>query len=178
MRQCIQYVNELKRKTNSIYSPDKTRRSKHLLGCLQNAFFLELLPLTRCLFINYFVFRRQQAEFFFSTKEKKATIKNKQTIILPASQQSFDSSCFVRALTMHIFGKISHRIIFSHTSDLLIIICSGQGLQSVWIKFTTGRIKLLPVILGQFGSEGINGDDKCPPICLKGQNLAHDFLKY
>ena len=84
---------------------------------------------------------------------------------------------FVRALTIHIFGEITYRIIFSHTSDLLIIICSGQGLQSVWIKFTTSRIKLLPVILGQFGSEGINGDDKCPPICLKGQNLAHDFLK-
>jgi len=61
------------------------------------------------------------------------------------------------------------RIIFSHTSDLLIIICSGQGLQTIWIKFTTSRIKLLPVILGQFGSKGINGDDKCPSICSKAK---------
>ena len=33
---------------------------------------------------------------------------------------------------------------------------------------------IFPLILC---SKGINADGKCPPICLKRQNLAHDFLK-
>ena len=103
------------------------------------------------------------------------------SVLLPGKQAEPPTFCTknkcLRKIRSEFFGEITYRIIFSHTSDLLIIICSGQGLQSVWIKFTTSRIKLLPVILGQFGSEGINGDDKCPTICLKGQNLAHDFLK-
>ena len=42
---------------HTYYSPDKTKRNKHLLGCSKKVFFW-LLPWNRCIFIGQFVFKK------------------------------------------------------------------------------------------------------------------------
>ena len=45
------------------------KKEQTSMGCFKNnGLFIQLLTLTRCLFISHFVFRRQRVEFFFSTK--------------------------------------------------------------------------------------------------------------
>ena len=64
-------------------------------------------------------------------------------------------------------GFLIYRIVFCNTSDLVIIISPGQSLQSIWIKFSTRGIKLLPVILCQFSPKWIDGNDECATISFK-----------
>ena len=54
------------------------KKEQTSMGCFKNnGLFIQLLTLTRCLFISHFVFRRQRVEFFFSTKAQYAAILRK-----------------------------------------------------------------------------------------------------
>ena len=80
-----------------VFKTWKTGRAKHLSGCSKR-----LLPLTICLFIGLFVFRRQRTKFFFSTTTLKATfilfLFFKRQTFLERPNKRFGLSCFVWAL--------------------------------------------------------------------------------
>ena len=80
---------------------------------------------------------------------------------------------------------------------LVIVISPGKSLEAVREESSTGWVELLSVVLGQLGPEGVDRDDErsvlgkvsrtqgeyryvsvlyfhVPPVCLKGENLAHD----
>ena len=78
----------------------KQEGPNYSLRCSKNActyFFSKLPPSSSCLFIRHFVFRKQLAEFFFSTKAKN-NFKTK-TCIFEHRINCYAPSCFVRALT-------------------------------------------------------------------------------
>ena len=61
-------------------------------------------------------------------------------------------------------------VVFGHAANLFVIICACQGFETVGVELSTGGIQFFPVILGQFGAEGIDGDDKSSSVRFKLQN--------
>jgi len=65
-------------------------------------------------------------------------------------------------------------VVFGHLTHLVVVIGSGQGLEAVGVQPAAGGVKLLPVVLRQLRPERVDRDDKCPPVRLEGEDLAHD----
>jgi len=65
-------------------------------------------------------------------------------------------------------------VVFCNLSHLVVIVGSSQRLESVGVEAATHRVQLLTVVLGELGSERVDCDDKRPPVCLEGEDLAHD----
>ena len=84
---------------------------------------------------------------------------------------------------------------------LVVVISPGKSLEAVREESSTGGVELLSVVLGQLGPEGVDRDDErsvlgkvsrtqgeyryvsvlyfhVPPVCLKGENLAHDVCSF
>jgi hypothetical protein len=58
-------------------------------------------------------------------------------------------------------------IVFSDTPDLVVVVSPGKGLESIWVKFSAGRVQLLTVVLGQLRAERVDRDDEGPAIGLE-----------
>ena len=61
----------------------------------------------------------------------------------------------------------NYQIIFCNTPDLIIIICPSKSFESIGVKFSTSRVQLLPVILGQLSAERVDGDDEGSAVGFK-----------
>ena len=68
---------------------------------------------------------------------------------------------------LHHPGNHTYRVILSNRSDLIVVIGSAEGGQTVRVQASACRVQLIPVVLGQLCVKRVDGDDKRSPVRLK-----------
>ena len=58
-------------------------------------------------------------------------------------------------------------VVFGDAPDLIVIVSPGEGLESIGVKFSAGRVQLLAVVLRQLRAERVDRDDEGPAIGLE-----------
>lgn len=58
-------------------------------------------------------------------------------------------------------------IVLSHTSDLLVVISTCKGCQTIWVQLATFREESSSILLSKFRIEGIDCDNKGSAVGFK-----------
>merc|ERR1719180_770347 len=64
-------------------------------------------------------------------------------------------------------------VVLSHLPHLIIVISPCKSLKPIRSQPSTGRIKLLSVVLRQLRAKGVDRDDERPSVGLESENLTH-----
>lgn len=64
----------------------------------------------------------------------------------------------------------THGVEVRHGFDLLVVVGAGQLSKAFWVEFAAVGEQLGPVLFGQLGTEGVDGDDEGSPVCLELQH--------
>ena len=64
-------------------------------------------------------------------------------------------------------GFWTYGIEISNGLDLLVVVSTGQLSKAFWVKLATVGEELGTVLLGQLGSERVDGDDEGSPVGLE-----------
>lgn len=59
--------------------------------------------------------------------------------------------------------------------DGLRVICTSEASDTLRKQGTDSRVQFLPLVLGELGTEGVDGNVNSPPVCLELENLAHEL---
>ena len=90
----------------------------------------------------------------------------------------FEELVLERLVTGVVAGSIKQssifRIIFSNRFDLFIVVGTRKSGEAVGEHFSAAWIQFLTVVLGQFGAEGVDGDNDSTSVGLESEDFTHD----